>query len=57
MDCHESAAWIKSKYALIESSSANRKFFKDALVEEIITVVNEKYELHYPDKSLKLNIS
>ena len=32
-------------------------FSLENLVEEVITVVSQVYELHYPDKSILLNIS
>ena len=35
----------------------HKTFSMKTLVEEIITVVNEKYVLDYPDKSETLNIS
>ena len=51
MDCHESAACIKTKL-LNESSSTYGNSWMETLVEEIIPVVMEKYDLNYPDKSI-----
>ena len=44
LDCHESAAWIKTKQFLIELSSAKVKFWMETFVGQIISVVTEKYE-------------
>ena len=57
LDSHKSAAWIKTNYLLLKLSSANGKFVNETLFEEIITVVNDRSELGYPDKSKQMKNS
>ena len=57
LDCHESDAWIKIKGFLKESSSTNGRCSMETLVGGIITVVTEKYEFDYRNKTIKFNIS
>ena len=56
-NCHKSAAWIRTSNLFTESSSANGKFSMETLVQQSITVVNENYELGFPDNSILLNFS
>ena len=54
-DCHKSAAWIKTNYFLIESSSAKGKFSMETLVEGIKPLASEKNEFDYRDKSILIS--
>ena len=45
LDCHNSAAWIKTEDLKTELSSTNGKFSMETLVEEIRIVVHEKMRL------------
>ena len=48
-DCHESAAWLKTKDLLFESFSTNGEFSMEIWAGEIIPVVTENYEFDYRD--------
>ena len=56
-DSLKSAAWIKANCLLLKLSSANGKFLNETLFEEIITVVNDRFELGFPDKSKQTGLS
>ena len=53
LDCQKSAAWIKTKGLLTESSYANGTYSIEILVREIIPMITEIYDFDYRDKSLK----
>ena len=56
LDCHESAAWIKTRYFLIELSSAKENVSIENVVGEFIPVATEKFEFDNREKSKKISI-